>query len=155
MDVFRDQQKALRQTSPDLLTAWHWLTTIAEGEGFNAICESLRGSAKPSGVEAADAINTILNGNACQTHTSEAIENSGQNAWELAYALAWISVSGGNSAMPPWVRYQFPGAGRLVRQLRDTPCANAACGWCRDRHDPRSELTPMVRIRRFPGKARR
>ena len=27
LDVFRDQRKALRQGPPDLLLAWHWLTT--------------------------------------------------------------------------------------------------------------------------------
>ena len=27
-----------------------------------------------------------------------------------------------------------------MRLLRDTPCADAACHWCRERHDPRKEL---------------
>ncbi|MDE0030285.1 MAG: RecQ family ATP-dependent DNA helicase [Deltaproteobacteria bacterium] len=42
--------------------------------------------------------------------------------------------------MPPWVRHQFPEAGRLVRRLRDMACAEPDCGWCRERHDPRKEL---------------
>ncbi|MYI68433.1 MAG: RecQ family ATP-dependent DNA helicase, partial [Boseongicola sp. SB0673_bin_14] len=42
--------------------------------------------------------------------------------------------------MPPWVRHQFPEAGRLVRSLRDTACTDPDCGWCRDRHDARKEL---------------
>ena len=141
LDVFHDQQKAFRNTSPDLLTAWHWLTTIADGEGFNRIFEYLRGSARPTDAEAPDAMYTLLNGNACKTHTSEAIVDANQHAWELAYALAWISVSGGNSVMPPWVRHQFPETALLVGRLRDTPCADANCGWCRERHNPRSELT--------------
>ena len=133
MEVFGNQQEALRNSSSDLLTSWHGLTTIADGEGFNRVFESLRGSAKPSGVESSDAINTILNGNACQKHTREAIADANRHAWELAYALAWISVSGGNSVMPPWVRHQFPGAGRLVQRLRNTPApiapaAGAAIG---------------------------
>ena len=63
-----------------------------------------------------------------------------RHGWALAYALAWMSVSGGASVMPPWVRHQFPEAGRLVRRLRDTACADAACQWCRERHDARQEL---------------
>ena len=55
--------------------------------------------------------------------------------------MAWLSVAGGNSVMPPWVRYQFPGAGRLVRRLRDTACTDPACDWCRERHDATKELT--------------
>ena len=64
-----------------------------------------------------------------------------QNGWALAYALSWLSVSGGSSVMPPWVRHQFPEAGRLVKRLRDSACADPTCGWCRERHDARNELT--------------
>jgi len=42
----------------------------------------------------------------------------------MAYALSWISVAGGDSVMPPWVRMQFPQAGRIVRHLRDTNCGD-------------------------------
>ena len=37
--------------------------------------------------------------------------------------------------------HQFPEAGQLVRRLRDIACTDAACGWCRQRHDARKELT--------------
>ncbi|MDE0213909.1 MAG: RecQ family ATP-dependent DNA helicase, partial [Deltaproteobacteria bacterium] len=60
--------------------------------------------------------------------------------WALAYTLAWLSVAGGNSVMPPWVRHQFPEAGSLVRRLRDTACTDSACDWCRERHDARKAL---------------
>ena len=42
--------------------------------------------------------------------------------------------------MPPWVRHQFPVTGRLVRRLRDTPCHDSRCDWCRERHDSGKEL---------------
>ena len=35
---------------------------------------------------------------------------------------------------------QFPETGRLVRRLRDTPCHDSSCAWCRERHDSRKEL---------------
>ena len=68
------------------------------------------------------------------------MDDAARQGWELAYALAWLSVAGGNSVMPPWVRHQFPGAGRLVRRLRDTACGDSDCDWCRERHDVREEL---------------
>ena len=43
--------------------------------------------------------------------------------------------------MPPWVRHQFPRAGQLLRQLRDLACTAPDCGWCREQHDARKELT--------------
>lgn len=59
--------------------------------------------------------------------------------WPLAYALAWLRVSGGNSVLAPWVRHQFPEVGRLLAELRDTPCGLKACGYCATTHDPRHE----------------
>lgn len=58
----------------------------------------------------------------------------------LAYALAWLRVSGGNSVLAPWVRHQFPAVGRLISELRDVPCGQADCQYCNTTHDPRSEL---------------
>lgn len=60
--------------------------------------------------------------------------------WPIAYTLAWLRVSGGNSVLAPWVRYQFPAVGKLIHELRDVPCDDANCTYCRTTHDPRHEL---------------
>ena len=125
---------------PDLLTAWHWLTTTDGAKGFDLVFSTLRQSGRPSDDEAHDALAARLEGNACRTYASEVIEDASQYAWELSYSLAWLSVAGGNSVIPPWVRHQFPDVGRLVNRLRDTACTAAECGWCRERHDSRKEL---------------
>ena len=144
LDVFHDQRRALSrvvQESPDLVAAWHWLTT-GEGDrsGFNTFFSSLRGALRPSDAQARQAIGRRLSGIACRTHAREILTETVCRGWPLAYVLAWLSVAGGNSVMPPWVRHQFPDAGRLVRRLRDTKCTDSACDWCRERHDPRREL---------------
>ncbi|WP_232816501.1 RecQ family ATP-dependent DNA helicase [Paracoccus zhejiangensis] len=61
--------------------------------------------------------------------------------WPMAYALAWISVAGGDSVMPPWVRMQFREASLIVRHLRDTACDSPDCSWCREQSDPGRALT--------------
>ena len=86
-------------------------------------------------------IGARLAGIGCRTHGREILADPAHHGWVLAYALAWLSVSGGNSVMPPWVRHQFPEAGRLVRTLRDTACTDPECGWCREHHDARRELS--------------
>jgi len=145
LDLFRDQwrvlERAARET-PYLVTAWHWLTT-GEGDrsGFNTFFSSLRGALRPTDARAHEAIRVRLAEVACRTHGREILADSGRHGWALAYALAWLSVSGGNSVMPPWVRHEFPEAGRIVRRLRDTACTDPGCGWCRERHDARRELT--------------
>ena len=146
LDVFGDQQKALSETDPDLLTAWHWLTSADDsGAGFDAFFTALRGAVRPSHVDAYRATRDRLAGTTCLTQSravlQEVLADTAGNGWGLAYALAWLSVAGGNSVMPPWVRRQFPEAGVLVRRLRDTACTSPACEWCRERHDAHRELT--------------
>ena len=149
LKLFSDQQKALRETPADLLTAWHWLTTMSEGAGFDRVFTSLRNLTRPSNMEAHAAILARLDGNSCKTHLARILQDAARQGWSLAYALAWLSVSGGNSVMPPWVRHQFPDAGKLVRLLRDTACAEPECDWCRERHDARKELTRWFRFADF------
>ena len=152
LEVFRNQRAAflaLRETNPDLLTAWHWLATVEEGRsGLNAFFAAVRAQPRPGEVAALTAIGRLLDGVACRTHARWVQLEAQANAWPLAYALAWLSVAGGNSVMPPWVRHQFPEAGRLVRRLRDTPCGDPACPWCSERHDAVKELQRWFR---FPG----
>ncbi len=144
LDVFCGQHNALRWDAPpppDLLLSWHWLTTAGgEGAGFDQFFAGVRESPRPSEAAARQAIGERLAGIACRTHGREVVANPARSGWALAYALAWLSVSGGNSVMPPWVRYQFPDAGRLVRRLRDTACHDPACEWCREGRDARKEL---------------
>ena len=143
LEVFEDQWKALREAAPDLLAAWHWLSTPepdGKDQALDDIFSELRGSRRPSDAEARAAMGRRLEGVTCATYGREVLAEAAKSGWALAYALAWLSVAGGNSVMPPWVRYQFPEAGQLVRQLRDTACTDPACGWCRERHDAHKEL---------------
>ena len=140
LDLFADQQDALANTTPDLLTAWHWLTTADGNAGFDRVFAHLRKADRPTDQETSAVINNLLRGNACQTQAQAVADQASRHGWNLAFALAWLSVAGGNSVLPPWVRHQFPLAGTLTRQLRDTGCLRPECAWCRDRHDATKEL---------------
>ena len=148
LEVFDDQLRAFREAPADLLTAWHWLATADNGAGFGQVFTTLRCLPRPSDTEALDAIHARLSGYSCEAYAREVLADAAQHGWALAYVLAWLSVAGSNSVMPPWVRHQFPGAGRLVRRLRDSACTDPGCGWCRERHDAEKEL---ARWFPFPG----
>ena len=141
MQLLSDQIAAfarLGEESPDTLAAWHHLTTRgSEAPGFDALFQALRGPA-PGEAAAHAAIRRLLTGQACNHRLDQTLErlSDPQNGWPMAYALAWISVAGGASVMPPWVRLQFPQAARIVRHLRDTNCGDPACAWCREGNDP-------------------
>ena len=144
LEVFADEVESLRGVVPDLLTAWHWLITSAPkgvDRALNDLFTELRRSRRPTDTEAHAAISRRLEGVACATYGREVLAEADMLGWALAYALAWLSVAGGNSVMPPWVRHQFPEAGGLVRRLRGTACGDASCVWCREMHDARKELT--------------
>ena len=143
LELFGDERRELDKGSPDLLTAWHWLCTPESMDADRALDEffrQIRRARRPSQAEATEAIDRRLERAACTTQAREVMAGVDNLGWSLAYALAWLSVAGGNSVMPPWVRHQFPEAGRLVRRLRDTACTDPVCGWCRERQDAGQEL---------------
>ena len=144
LELFGDEREALAKTAPDLLAALHWLCTpqhTGDDRALNAFFRNIRRARRPSQTEATAAIDRRLEHAACTSQAREVMADADRLGWSLAYALAWLSVAGGNSVMPPWVRHQFPEAGRLVRRLRDTACTDPACGWCREFHDAGKELT--------------
>lgn len=144
LDVFGDQVRAfqdLNKSNPDLLAAWHWLTTGGGGtRTLDSLFAGIRMGHRPSDKEAFAAIERLLVGQACWTQGRAILGSSANRGWPLAYALSWLSVAGGNSVMAPWVRHQFPEAGEIVRRLRNIPCGRASCPWCTEHHDARKEL---------------
>lgn len=87
LEVFRDQHNALHvlmDTSPDLLVAWHWLTTIDEtASGLNAFFAKLRRKLRPTDVDAKAAIERYLAGQACTPATREVMADAVNLGWPL------------------------------------------------------------------------
>ena len=141
LEVLRNEFDALKKSPPRLLSCWHWLVTRdGTGRGFDRFFESVRRSQRPDDDGALAAISARLDGKGCRNHCSAILEKPAAQGWPLAYALAWLSVCGGNSVIPPWVIHQFPETLRIIRKLRDTACADPDCQWCREYHDPVPEL---------------
>lgn len=145
-DVLRNQLDAfaeLAQSAPELIAAYHFLATRGDATaGFDAVFRQVRSKPSPEARAAEIAVRSVLHHHACHQSIEHAVSRIGsvERAWPLAFALAWVSVSGGNSVMPPWVRRQFPQAADIVTELRDTDCKRPDCGWCRDRNDPQKAL---------------
>ncbi len=143
VDLFREEREALAAGASGLLAVWHWLSTTKPGpsaRGMDRLFRDLRQQPRPSRARAQEAIRARLDGSGCTTASVEVIDRVDDHGWPLAYALAWLSVAGGNSVMPPWVRHQFREAEELVRRLRDDPCASSGCRWCREHQDVRRQL---------------
>ena len=144
VELFRDQRDALQREAPEVLRAYHYLLA-PEGtnSGLNNFFMTLTKAARPGRGETVAALRQTLDGRVCRPRlerllTADLDDSTLRPA--TAYVLAWLRVAGENSVMPPWVRLEYPGIVPLVRELRATPCKDAACNWCRENHDARRWL---------------
>lgn len=141
-EVLENQIKALAEIgvqSPETLLAYHYLATRrVHADGFDAVFTHIREAPLPDRATAFVAIRALLVGKACGAQIGPVLDelSDPQMGWPLAYALAWISVAGGESVMPPWVRASFPQAALIVRALRDTNCGDPTCEWCAEKNNP-------------------
>ena len=58
----------------------------------------------------------------------------------VAYALAWLTVSGTESVLARWVHHSFPRTSSLLRAIRSVDCGDVGCAYCRGQHDPVAKL---------------
>ncbi|MEY8840372.1 DEAD/DEAH box helicase, partial [Cribrihabitans sp. XS_ASV171] len=145
-EVLRNQIDAfvsLNTSSPETMMAYHWLCCRGPGsEGFDRLFSYMRGASIPTEAQAHAAIRALLKDAACSAQVETLLGQLGDTGmgWPMAYALAWISVAGGDSVMPPWVRAQFRDAARLVKDLRDRNCRDPHCFYCAEYNDPARAL---------------
>ena len=145
--LFKDQRDALislNATDPDELACYHYLMTSVDGSGLSSLFMSIRHAAKPELDQIRKFLRTDVQEKVCITRLEKLLQEDLINPdmyMPIAYALAWLRVSGGNSVLPPWVGMQFPKTKTLLKELRDQTCNQPDCAYCKAVHDPRSELT--------------
>ena len=105
--------------------------------------ETIRRAPRPSGDEAALALGRSLSDAVCRTRLAKLGAEDLRDPRlhpALAYVVAWLRVAGGNSVLPPWVHRTFEEVARLVHELREVPCDDPGCGYCRRHHHPETLL---------------
>ncbi len=155
LTLFSDQKQAfchLGQQLPAEILCYQALLAPTESCELSAFFAAMTGRRTVSLDEARALIPTLLKEQdgtlgrdikVCRTRLNQLLELDLKNAemhWPLAYSLAWLRVSGGNSVIPPWVWHQFPAVSQLIKELRDLPCGQPECRYCATVHDPRHEL---------------
>ncbi len=149
-----EQREALLERiaqHPDEAQCLHYLL-VPDGHqdsGFGALLQEWRAAPRPTLEAATLAWLRATRGKVCiSAQRLLAKEWLPDPAWHqsLAYVLAWLRVSGGNSVLPPWVGHSFPRVREAIRALREKPCADPQCQWCREQHQL-DQLLPRF----FPG----
>ena len=144
--LFKDQRDALvalNISAPDELACYHYLMTSVEGNGLSSLFMTIRHAAKPELDQIRMLFRTAVQEKVCRTRLEKLLQEDLVNPemyMPIAYTLAWLRVSGGNSVLPPWVGMQFPKTKTLLKELRDQPCGQPDCLYCKTVHDPLSEL---------------
>ena len=142
LQVLEAQLTELREnTSPELLSAWHWLTAHEAGPAFDAFFSEVRQRPVPTPEQGREALRRFLSGKACRTAARELTATAEDSAWPAAYVTAWMSTAGTNSAIAPWVLQHHPDTAALARRLREEICTDPACTWCPEMNDVVKELT--------------
>ena len=150
--LFLDQSAALQARvaeHPDEALCLHFLLSRENGKGVANFFATLRRSLRPALADVTDAWQRATAGKVCSTAQRRQLGPwLADPEWHkpLAYVLAWLRVAGGNSVLPPWVGKNFPRTREAIATLRDTPCGDPGCSWCRDHHDLEA-LLPRL----FPG----
>ena len=144
--------QALPKISPDSSIFFHYCFDGATVNGFSGQgLASVFSALGARGFGSADAANEWFvkktDGGVCRSAAGGLIDVFADPARRpmLAYCLAWLTVAGSNSVLPPWVRHRFPEISAMLTRLRDEACEDPHCAYCRESHDPDRHL------RRFFG----
>ncbi len=139
-----DAFAALKAQSPQELACHHFLLTRDPALGYGSFFATVRRAVPPPAGEVRERLLALTAGKVCATRIGTLVDDCLAEpalALPLAYLLAWLRVSGGNSVLPPWVRLNYPQVRELLRQLRETPCDAPDCAYCRTYLDARRELS--------------
>ncbi len=144
-DEFRSLE-GLKQTEPRLFELLDFLLTTPDDSskalpnGLDLVFRAL-GGVRPTRETALEICHEMFGrwGCAC-VPAGESLIQTTEQRHAVAYALAWLRVSGTNSVLPPWVRHEHPAAVELITRLRDVPCHSGQCQYCRRVHNAREQL---------------
>ncbi len=159
--VFFDQWEAfstLAASTPDLAALLRFLFRGAPlgrggmGDGLAEVFAAVGAPEFRTPLQAEAAFIALTRGLTCDAAgkaVARRLLRERPHAPELAYVATWIRVAGGKSVLPPWVRGEFPEVPELIRELRDSPCGQKDCEYCRTVQDPEVELTRTFGFPRF------
>lgn len=138
-DVFVEQMKA-KTDAPVLYRGF-----LGEDPELSGTADALGAMGIPllTGDDLYESFSWFAKKNCCVTAVDLLIVNLYDRTFSptvLAYVTAWLTVAGGNSVLPPWVRHQFPQISSILHGLRENRCNNPRCEYCQTNHNPQRFL---------------
>lgn len=138
-ELFDDEIKAFVSLPDDLKKIYYGL--LQNHKEFSGLFNYL--NYQPSIEDLTKLIKSTFSQQICKNaDVSSFVTN---NSMELAYALALINTGDYNSITPPWVIKNNPQIENIIRILRNTPCKDENCVYCR------SMLNAVAGLKKFFG----
>ena len=137
-------------------SAWHWLTTVeSRVSGLRASSPAARSGPGRRRTKRTQSMR-VISGIACGCRLTRGdFGEAGSAGWGLAYALAWLSVAGGNLGDAAVGAAPVPGGGRArAARCAITPCADAALHLVPRTPRRAARAQALVRLRRVSPGAR-
>ncbi len=152
--VFNDQWDSFQNLfakAPELIQFYRYcfhdsIFNGFSGKGLSAVFSLLSFDAIDDPAKALGCFINQTSGKVCTNgvnQTIPALLDDDTKRPAAAFCLAWLQVAGGNSVLPPWVRYRFPEIPTIIKALREIPCGDDACAYCSENHDPERQLTKL------------
>ena len=162
MKIFADEYldlQALARKKPELLRFYHHCfatpghsDATQDFKGLATVCGTLVDHTFSSDWEAMTALTRLGKEKACPEQLRRVAQThylKGSARRILPYAVAWLQVAGGNSILPHWVRHRYPVLSTILEQLRETHCGQEDCIYCKDNHDPKTQLRSFFQFPDF------
>jgi ATP-dependent DNA helicase RecQ len=150
--LFLDQWQALQNQDRDILSFYYY--AFSGNSKFSGLRKALlaMGGEVVKTNEALGKFKHQIKTKVCNValeKVTESIQSDPEKRIASAYCLSWLRVAGGNSVLPPWVRLQFEDVAPILRQLRDIPCTDNNCGYCRETHNSVEQLKQFFGFKSF------
>ena len=154
LDLLADEIEAfaaMQASDPSWICVLHFL--LRDDPALDHILERLRGQPSPDPPQARAAVRSGFTELVCRARLEELLRvdlgGDTEHRWAIAYGLAWLRVSGGNSVLPPWVYATLPKVPALIQELREIDCGRPECRYCSHQHDPESLLLQNFQLPSF------
>ncbi|WP_219953384.1 RecQ family ATP-dependent DNA helicase [Dickeya zeae] len=157
LTIFTEQLEALQNTPRVQLQLYQYLFTHGVSPYFNTqglalVFATLTQEKTVNLSMLPSLIKTVAQNRACPQQLNRVIGNAltqPQQLLPLAYACAWLPVSGGNSVLPPWIWHHFPYTAEIIRLIREEKCQSPDCPYCNKNHDARRHLQQIFTLDDF------
>ncbi len=154
LSIFEDQLDSFKEqytNTPNLIELYAYLfKRHADTKKLANVFDTFIVGA--SELSPAQLMEEVTNGKACNNQLESLIAEFNRehlSGLSLAYALAWLQVSGGNSVLPPWVWRKHPNVKNIIKRLRDKHCGDESCLYCHSNFDSVAYLNRFFELPDF------